>query len=154
MTFQDNMKINIIGSIAALLLVISHVTLAQMLECPLAEGKFKDFSVIRYSHHDPNNGAVVLSDSNNEIKSVVGGKIVGLLHHSREEHSVVLMTSDSTIVAYRFMASTELQKGSLVNKGDLIGYAAKRENGLYGLSFSIWLRSRSVDPTKMCKCEK
>jgi hypothetical protein len=106
------MKINTRGSLATLLLVISHVTLAQMLECPITAGKFKDFSVIRYLHHNPNNGVVVLSNSNNEITSVVDGKIVGLWHHSKDEHSVVLMTSDTTIVAYRFMASTELQEGT------------------------------------------
>jgi septal ring factor EnvC (AmiA/AmiB activator) len=105
-----------------------------------------------FSNHNPNDGAVILSALNNEVKSVVDGRVLKVFNHSEEEHSVILMTSDSIAIIYRFMLVNKVQEGDVVKKGDTIGLAGKNKDGINELSFSYWVRKVPVDPRTMCKC--
>lgn len=150
---RDRMKRIILTLVASGFTFASSVLSAQQLGCPIEGGYFKDFNGSLYSHHNPKEGAIILSRSNIEVSAVVDGKVSKVLNHGKNEYSLVLLSNDSVIISYSFLRRISVREGDQVRKGDVIGQANKNETGNFELRFSYRIGSIQVDPKELVKCE-
>jgi len=57
---------------------ISNV-FSQQLGCPITNGQEQYLKTHPYSHYNPNSGVTLFSESDNEVKSVLSGQVLGVL---------------------------------------------------------------------------
>jgi hypothetical protein len=50
-------------------------TLAQNCECLIKGGQFKDFSLQTFSHHDPDQSAIIISLQSDSVRSILAAKV-------------------------------------------------------------------------------
>lgn len=128
--------------------------MGQVLECPIKGGHFKEFDLF-YSHHNPAESAVIVSDKPDSVQSVSEGRVFKILKHT-SEYSVIVMTSDSIFLAYRFFSTVLLKEGESITRGEIIGLPGKNDRDRYEIAFSYYPKQSaiSVDPRPLLNCKR
>ncbi|MGC3945455.1 MAG: hypothetical protein QM762_13230 [Chryseolinea sp.] len=134
-------------------LLSTRIVLAQTCECPIKDAEFKDFSLQKFSHHDPEQSAIIISQEYDSVRSILPGTVRKILVQS-DRNSVIVALNDTTAVSYSGFSKLFVKEGDVLSVGDDIGLAAKNTNGEFEIGFAYRAKLRSINPESILKCRK